>query len=83
MSNLISILTAVFSFLSTIILALIGWGMKSQMAELRAEFQTGLAQAEIRFFELVNGKYVRKEILDLRLDGFHCSRCRNFEAVSK
>lgn len=86
-------LTTAALIVATIILALVGFSIKSQLEAVRAEiqlgtmaaeakleavrgeFKLGMAAAETRFFGLVNGKYVRKDILDLRLQNIMCRDC--------
>ena len=41
---------------------LIVWGLKTEVAKLRTEMRAELAEAENRFFQRVNGTYVRKEL---------------------
>jgi hypothetical protein len=76
-------ITAGFAFLSTVILGLIGWGLRAQIDLLRSEFHLALSNSEVRFFQLVNGTYVRKEMMDLRLA--HCPICQaqRMERVEK
>ena len=76
-------LTAVFAFLSTVILGLIGWGLRSQIQVLRSEMHLALSNSEIRFFQLVNGTYVRKEMLDLRLAQCPVCQLQRLERVEK
>ena len=70
----VNYITAAFAFLSTVILGLIGWGLRAQIELLRSEMHLALSNSEIRFFQLVNGTYVRKEMLELRL--VHCKECQ-------
>ena len=74
MQSAATYITAVFMVLSTAILGLIAWGMHGQFESLRNEFKQAIADAQIEFFRLVNGKYVSKEVLDLRLAAM-CPRC--------
>jgi hypothetical protein len=70
--------TSAFAFLSTLILALIGYGIKaqleairvntqSQLEALRGEFHLALSASEVRFFALINGKYLSRELFDSKL----------------
>jgi hypothetical protein len=38
------------------------WGLKAEVAALRTEIRASLAETENRFFQRVNGNYVRKEL---------------------
>ena len=73
--NLAPYITAVFTFLSTVILGLIAWGLKAELAALRSEFRLGLASAEARFLAAVKEEYVRKEICKLQRASLLCSAC--------
>ena len=57
-----AIIAAGVSILSSIIVGLIAWGVRNEMSTLRAEFRAAIAEAGNTFYELVNGKYVRKEL---------------------
>jgi hypothetical protein len=88
MHDAASYLNTAALILSSIVIALIGYSLNAKMETLRAEFNLALSAAEVRFFDLVNGKYVRKDILDLRLAAMMCSGCAsaianaNFRAKS-
>jgi hypothetical protein len=51
------------SFLFNAVLALLCWGFKNEVKLLRAEVKGDLAAAELRFYEKVNGNYVRTGVL--------------------
>jgi uncharacterized metal-binding protein len=76
MPNIVPYISAIFAILTTIILALIGFGLKTQLEALRNEFHVALAAAQIQFFSLVNGKYVSKENLELRLAALEQKKVR-------
>ena len=44
------------------VVSLIAWGLRAEVKTLRTELRAGLAEAENRFFQRVNGSYVRKEL---------------------
>ena len=58
----ISLVAAAASFVASGVVSLIAWGLRSEVATLRTELRAGLAEAENRFFQRVNGSYIRKEL---------------------
>jgi hypothetical protein len=42
--------------------ALLVWGVKGEIKTLRTELRAGLAEAENRFFQRINGSYTRKDL---------------------
>lgn len=58
----ISLIAAAASFVASGVVSLIAWGLRSEVATLRTELRAGLAEAENRFFQRVNGSYIRKEL---------------------
>ncbi len=59
----------------TLIIALLAWGQRNQIASLQADFHSALANAELRFYERVNGKYISKEVFEARMSGITCQAC--------
>lgn len=72
MYNVVYYASAIMGFLSTVILGLIAWGMRSQVASLRADFHAALAEAELRFVQHVSNKYVARDLLDAELSALPC-----------
>jgi hypothetical protein len=60
-------ITAAAAILSTVILGLIAFGLRAQLEALRVGFELALANAETRFFEKIDKKYVSKDELGSRL----------------
>jgi len=65
----IYLITTGISAGTSIIFSLIAWGLRGEVKSLRNEIQlarsgmqTEIAQAENRFYQRVNGNYVRKEL---------------------
>lgn len=58
----ISLIAAAASFVASGVVSLVAWGLRSEVATLRTELRAGLAEAENRFFQRVNGSYIRKEL---------------------
>lgn len=50
------------SALASAIAGLVAWGLKGEVSAMRNEVRASLAEAENRFFQRVNGNYVRKEL---------------------
>lgn len=61
-SDMMPIYAAIVSWALSGVVGLIGWGVKNEVKLLRAEMKGELATAELRFYEKVNGNYVKKEI---------------------
>ena len=59
--------TTGLAFLSTVIVGLVGWGVRSQLEALRQEFRAALAEFELRFIGATDKRYVRKDVMEARM----------------
>lgn len=67
-----AIAAAAVSLLGSIIVGLVAWGGRSEIATLRAEVRASIAEAGLAFYSQVNGNYVKKELFNTlvgRVDG--------------
>jgi len=62
--DLAPVIASGLSVLASGAVGAIAWGVKAELTTLRTEMKLGLAQAEINFFERVNGTYVRTKVHD-------------------
>jgi hypothetical protein len=75
-NNVATLIASIMSVIATVVMGIISWGLRAQLSQLRTEFQLSLSNAEIRFFDAINGKYVRKDLLDEKLKNLpNCSAC--------
>ena len=61
MNAYVPVWAACLSCLFSLMVGLISWGIRNQVKALRTEMQLDLAKAELRFYERINGAYVKKE----------------------
>lgn len=83
-AEMAAIIAAAISLLGSVIMALVAWGWKGQIATLRAvmdtlraELKGEISNSTLNFYNQVNGNYLKKEVWTAlhaadvaRLDGF-------------
>lgn len=61
MTELTPVLAGV-SLLANVIMAIVAWGWRAEIATIRAEMRAGLAEALASFWRELNGSYIKRDL---------------------